>query len=114
MAPKPQLTLEAELDRVIDGDTLVVTVPLRIHVRLPDCWAPELSTRGGQESRMSLEEYCSGKSLILHVDLGDGGIRSLGDLFSYERVIADVYAAGSDISASQYQVMTGHADAVRP
>jgi len=45
LTPSLGWTTRASIERVIDGDTLDVTICRRVRVRLLDCWAPELRTR---------------------------------------------------------------------
>jgi hypothetical protein len=69
-----------------------------------DCWAPELSEEGGEESRDHLIDFALGKDGVLHVE-GQG--RTLGDAMSFNRVLGRVYVDGVDIS--KYQTGAGHA-----
>ena len=43
--PPEGFTTKATVVRVIDGDTVDVSITRRLRVRLQDCWAPETRTR---------------------------------------------------------------------
>lgn len=40
--PKPNITEQAIVKEVYDGDTIVVTVTKEYRIRMLDCWAPEI------------------------------------------------------------------------
>lgn len=40
--PKPNVTEQAIVKEVYDGDTIVVTVTKEYRIRMLDCWAPEI------------------------------------------------------------------------
>lgn len=57
--PPYGLTLPCIVRRVIDGDTVEISLPgsdRRWPIRLLDCWAPELPTEAGQIAKRAAEE----------------------------------------------------------
>ena len=88
-SPHQQITegFEARVIRVIDGDTIRVSVPFRdftFPVRMLDIDAPELG-EGGRESAAWLREKISGKDVYIKISeklrVGKWG-RLLGKIFS--------------------------------
>jgi endonuclease YncB( thermonuclease family) len=73
LPPPFGLTVPVEVERVIDGDTLVVTLPGSAfiwRVRLMDCWAPELPSVRGKVALQFLETYLAKvKDLRLHIPI---------------------------------------------
>lgn len=110
-APQLGLTARATVDRVIDGDTIVVTFHWPVTIRLRDCWAPEVH---GAESEQGLEAKDFVRSLapvgtdvIVHAGTPDAN--NLGDLMSFGRVVGDVWIGGRNLSEAI--VRAGHATA---
>lgn len=114
-APPLGVTLPARVVDVYDGDTMVLDVTIRVRVRLEDCWAPEI--RGvsqavkdkGEASAAHLREIALDQPAVLFVPIT--GARTLGDLFSFNRIVGRVYVYDEDLSKAQ--VDAGHATAVR-
>lgn len=102
---QPALHLPCKIVEVYDGDTLTADITLRVRVRMLDCWAPEIKEPGGKESRDHLRELTLDKDGILYVPFGEA--KTLGDVFSFDRVVGRVYVEGVDLS--QQQVSAGHA-----
>lgn len=109
-APDVATTVECEVVRVIDGDTIEVAVRQRYHVRLIDCWAPE--TRGnskteGLSAKQHLESLLSqhGRRAVLSVPWHE----YVGKQWSMGRVIGNVWLNGCEKSLSEQQVESGHA-----
>lgn len=73
IAPQLGVCLPVEIQRVIDGDTLVVALhgsAFVWKVRLLDCWAPELPSKTGKESLQFVESYLEqAKDVRLHIPL---------------------------------------------
>lgn len=111
-APPAGITTVATVDRVIDGDTIHVSVTKTFRVRILDCWAPE--TRGenrdaGIESKRHLQSIIpQGSKITVHIPAG----RTVGDSLSFGRVLADVYR-GND-SVAEMMVEAGQATRERP
>jgi len=109
-APPIGLTTEAKVKRVIDGDTLEVELTRNVHVRLKDCWAPELRNEGGPEAKKQLERLIGLKPVIVHIP-GDaeGDIR---DIFTFGRVVGVVFV--DDTNVSEQMVADGYATKEKP
>lgn len=101
----PTLNLPCEVLEVYDGDTATVQVKINVRVRLLDCWAPELRA-GGKASREHLKEIAPvGKEGVLQIPLG--GATRLDDLFTFGRILGDVWIDGE--SVVEQQIGAGHA-----
>jgi endonuclease YncB( thermonuclease family) len=100
---------EAEVTRVIDGDTVEVQIVRNIRVRLKDCWAPETRTRDedekrrGKESRRYLEGLIDGRTVLLRVETD----RDVGEMLTFGRVVGEIYLNREDIG--DLMVRSGHA-----
>lgn len=87
----------AKLSRVIDGDTVDLTVDMGFHCsiterfRLLDYNAPEMYALGGAVAKRQLEYLLTGKPLILYSTKQDG----------FRRWLAALYVEGEDISINQ-------------
>lgn len=108
MAPELGLTALAEVKRVIDGDTLDVELRIPVRVRLLDCWAPERRTPAGVASTQQLQRMAPAGGLVV-VHVPTQGADSVQDVFTFGRVLANVWPEGADESVSQAMVATGHA-----
>ena len=109
-APPLGLTARAVVDRVIDGDTIVVMVQWPVTIRLRDCWAAEQNTEAGKEATAYMDGLTPvGSKIVFQAASKDAD--SLGDLMSFGRVIGDVWVDGRDESVSEIMVSAGHATA---
>jgi endonuclease YncB( thermonuclease family) len=127
-----ELRVPVEVVHVQDGDTLTVeapirisvpgakwqgqaanvamVVPVRITVRLVDCYSPELHERGGEASFENMRRMALGKRGELLVDFKlTGDDRNLSRLFSFGRVLGDVYVPPYKNTVARRQVLSGHA-----
>lgn len=109
--PAAGWTTEAKLVRVIDGDTVEVSVERRFVVRLLDCWAPETRTRdkdeklAGLESRDNLVDLIGDEPLLLlHVPAESP---EFDERFTFGRILGRLYTDAGEVSA--LQVAAGHA-----
>lgn len=107
--PAPGWTTAARVVSVYDGDTLTVEVRRTIHVRLLDCWAPEVrgkSKTAGLAARDHLRQLLpAGAAVTLHVPTSaDGDIQ---DAWTFGRVLGRVWRGDTDVSAAM--VESGHA-----
>lgn len=91
--PAPGITLDGEVVRVIDGDTVVVRSAVEYKVRLLDCWAPESRTRDlaekqqGLKAKHRLEELATAKPVRVHLPAaGD-----LEEMLTLGRVLGRVW-----------------------
>lgn len=109
-APRPGWVTPAQVVRVYDGDTVVVEVTKRFHVRLLDCWAAEIRTRDQDEkarglaARDYLRGLIDGREVLLEVP-ADG--LEIGKSFSFGRVLGRIYLDGRDVA--RQVVEAGHA-----
>lgn len=98
------------VDRVLDGDTIEVTVTRKLRVRLLGCWAPEIHGEEkplGLKSLQHLKELALGSTGTVFIPTEDA--RNMGDILTLGRVLGHVWIDGSDISLSDAQVIAGHA-----
>lgn len=105
--PQPGWTTPAKVGRVIDGDTVEVSVTRKIRVRLLDCWAPESRTRDlaekarGLESKRRLGELIdrAAGEVILQVPTGQD--QELAEVFTFGRVLGRLWLPdGREVSAT--------------
>lgn len=110
-APPIGLTTKCRLERIKDGDTVVVVIERRVTVRLLDCWAPE--TRGkqrpdGEAARDFLASIVSpGDELVLFVPGSEAG--NVAELMTFGRVLGFLWRDGDGPSLSELMVTAGHA-----
>lgn len=104
-ADEPRIVLPVRVERVVDGDTLDVTVEIRARVRLLDCWAPEAGTETGAASTGYLQKLAESKRGWLSIPIGEGN--GLQSLFSFGRILGRVSVGSVDVS--EEQVRAGHA-----
>lgn len=109
--PPLGVTARATVERVVDGDTVDVTVHWPLRIRMRDCWAPE--TRGEQRpdglaSKEHLETLIpKGSRVVFSVDSSNA--EALGDMLTFGRVVGLVWRAEEDISLSDLMIEAGHA-----
>lgn len=85
-------TFEAEVIRVVDGDSLIVeSKQQRVRVRLKEIDAPELKQAFGKHSQQSLSALCANRAARVLWNEKDRNGRTLGR----------VWCAGIDASAEQ-------------
>jgi len=110
-APPLGITARARMLRVIDGDTVDVQLEIPVRVRLKDCWAPELhgdDKIAGEKAKTALQLMAPvGTHLIVHVPTQE--VDALAGVFTFGRVIADVYVREDDDSLNEHLVQMGHA-----
>jgi endonuclease YncB( thermonuclease family) len=110
-APDLGLTARAIVDRVIDGDTLDVFITVPVRVRMIDCWAPEITGEQkpqGETSKALLEQMApKGSSVRVHVPTTH--IDALAGVFTFGRVLGEVWRQGDDESLSAMMVNAGAA-----
>lgn len=110
--PQPGYTAGCVIERVIDGDTVVVSVKHTFHVRLSDCWAPESRTKDLEQKRLGL---ASKENLETLLPVGQAGIVfipsgvDLSKTVTLNRYLGYVWRDGDEKSANEYQVECGFA-----
>lgn len=93
--PEPGITTRCVVARVIDGDTVEVSITKILTVRLLDCWAPETRTTDLEEkarglaAKAHLEDLAEGRFALLHVPADESG--RVGDVFTMGRVLGDLW-----------------------
>lgn len=117
--PPPQLAVDCRIVDVYDGDTLTVEIVLRSRVRLRDCWAPEIAGRGvtpaekqrGLAARDHLRETIGPLPAPARLVIPLEAAQTLGDLFTFDRLLGDVFAGPPDRlrSLAETQIEAGHA-----
>lgn len=115
--PPPGFSFQADVIRVVDGDTVVVRpIPPDVTVRLLDCWAPEIHTKDSNKrelgivSKNNLEKILLEKTVIVYVPSPKSW--KLEDAFSFGRVLAKIYVDDKDVS--DLQVKGGFAFPKKP
>ena len=96
------------VERVIDGDTVDVTVTRTLRIRLKDCWAPEIDTPEGEGSfdclyDLLIDDEGEPRRLMLKVDTDD----DIKGMLSFGRVVGELYVGGKNVS--ELMVKAGHA-----
>ena len=103
---EPCWITECETKRVIDGDTVDVTVTRTLRIRLKDCWAPENGTPEGNKSSSALRKMIECKKLKLKVTT-DEDVKSM---LTFGRVVGELYVDdgnGNDVNVSEVMVDAG-------
>ena len=109
-APSPTITLPAVVSSVHDGDTLRVRVTFEVPVRLKDCWAPELTEKGGITSRNHLRNLCpDGTQVMVQIPFHD----DISHMFTMGRVVGDILSKDGQ-SMAKAQVSSGNATTSKP
>lgn len=112
--PVAGLTVFVEVEKITDGDTLVVHLPgsaFRWKVRLLECWAPELKEQGGPESKaFATAAVKTAKRKLLHIPLPSKPNELLSGV-TFDRVLGYVWLDGKNLSETM--VTAGHATANR-
>jgi endonuclease YncB( thermonuclease family) len=122
-SPEPSWTTKAEVLRVIDGDTIEVSIHRVIRVRMLDCWAPEsrndprlpesdrkAEKQRGLDSKENLRQLCQGKTVVIQIpsDL------EVAQLITMGRWLGHVWIEGQSKSLSEQQVESGFATKQKP
>jgi endonuclease YncB( thermonuclease family) len=111
--PAPPLGLCARgvISRVIDGDTIEVTLAMPISVRLLECRAAE--TRGDEKdagfaAKEIMERMAKpGDPVTVHIP--SDGAKVLASVFSFGRPLGNIWLEGDEDSLSEHMVASGHA-----
>lgn len=95
MAPRPGLTTAAKVTRVIDADTIEVTVTRKFPVRLvhgdgPRIFnCPEKNTPEGVQAKKFVENLLRDKEVTLFVSAQNSDI--LTDINSFNRILGEIW-----------------------
>jgi len=114
--PEPGWTTRGVISRVIDGDTVEVTIKRTLRVRLQNCWAPETrldpslpsidreaAKLRGIASAEHLRRIADGRECTLQIPTHptSGETQDIGDSFSMGRAVGRVWINGTDLSELQ-------------
>lgn len=94
VAPPKGVSMDGVVDRVIDGDTLIVRTTVEYRVRLLDCWAPESRTTDaaekvrGLQAKARLTTLAAGKPVRVFVPIEHG---DLSTIITLGRVLGRVW-----------------------
>jgi len=119
-APASAITLPCQVVRAIDGDTLDVDVTVRVRVRLlaankGGCWAPEKNTPAGKAAADSLAlaiASSGGEVVTGTLSVPIKGFE-LQDVFTFGRVLGNVWIDGQNKSLGEQQIALGHASSTK-
>lgn len=116
-APQTGIVFDAEVIRVIDGDTIEVETRLVHRIRLEDCWAKETTLRQGQTelekrqgllAKKHLEKLLAEKDNRVRVHIrGNGG--DLSAQTNMSRIVARAWRPNDSQDLSTKMVNAGHA-----
>jgi hypothetical protein len=110
MIPPKGICLPATVISAHDGDTATVDITVRTQVRYLNCWSKELNEPGGKEAAASAK-LSEGKHGRIFIPLNDA--RTVADLFTFGRVLGEIWIDGSEESESQRQVRLGLASTAK-
>ncbi len=103
--PPRGLTVEGEVLRVIDGDTIVVRTSIEYQVRLIDCWAPESRTKNlhekerGLRAKDRMQQLAATGSLVrVHVPNGSS---DLTEAITMGRLLGRVWPMQNGLPAAE-------------
>lgn len=85
--PDTKVVLECSVERAIDGDTVIVTVPLKLHVRLLDCWSVD-GSENDKRAKILIEEQTLNKTCVLEVPVINNDISKI---LTFNRVLGRLY-----------------------
>lgn len=118
--PSPNWTTAGFVSRVIDGDTVEVTITRTLRIRLIDCWAPESKLdprvpleqqddekKAGQKSKENLCKLSLGKNVVVQIPTDPAG--DIEKSMTLGRVLGRVWVPGEEKSVNELQVEQGHA-----
>jgi len=115
--PQAKIVVPCRIVEVVDGDTLTIEAKIRIRVRMKDCWADELHSHypelraKAQQSKEHLASIALNRNGLLQIDLN--GVDRLDKLFSFGRIIGNVYLNNQTKTLAQRQVDAGYATATK-
>lgn len=115
--PPLGVSLACRVVGVVDGDTVEVEIVRRCRVRLLDCWAPESRTtdaaekKAGIAAKLNLTAIAKDKPATLFIPTE--GADRVGDVFTFDRVLGQLWIKGDDRSLSYRQVAANHASTVK-
>ena len=103
--PPRGMTVDGEVVRVIDGDTIVVRTAVEYHVRLLDCWAPESRTMDpaeksrGLKSKTRMQQLAAtGAAVRVHLP---NGCSDLTEAMTMGRLLGRVWLLRNDLPSDE-------------
>lgn len=112
--PATGYTADCTVIRVIDGDTLEVSVSHKLHIRLLQCWAPESRTKDKAEKARGLAAKEHLQELVAASPDGVATVfipmgAEIGKSITLSRHLGYVWIRDDPISLNQHQVEGGFA-----
>lgn len=96
-APPPGWTENADMVRIIDGDTAVFEIKRTFSVRYLDCWCGETNSKDPVERKLGIEAEKYVQTLRQQnpgkwrVEVPLEGVDEIGDVLTFGRVLGYVY-----------------------
>ena len=86
---------DADITRVIDGDTIEVEVIRRFHIRLRDVDTPENNTLRGMKATNFVDRLLADNSdARIQIFIPSNQAEKLMDINSFSRLVGDIYIDG--------------------
>ncbi len=110
-------SLNCRIVDVTDGDTVEVEVTRRVRVRLIDCWAAESRSKDAHEkkagiaAKLYLAGLAEGRRATLFIPTH--GANRIGDVFSFDRVLGQLWLEDDRQSLAARQVAARHASTIK-
>lgn len=105
ICPPRGLTVDAEVIRIIDADTIVVSTSIEYQVRLLDCWAPESRTKDLEQKQRGLvakarmqQLLSAGTPVRVHVPNGSS---DLTEAITMGRLLGRVWPMKNGLPAAE-------------
>lgn len=96
---KTGLFAPVELERVRDGDTVVVrTGSLSWAIRLIDCWVPERGETARKAASFTYNWCSANKELIVHIPWPSGKSDNVLSYLTFDRIPGHLYANGESLA----------------
>lgn len=122
--PEPQIVIKGcRVERVVDGDTIELSLTRKFRVRLADCWAAESrETKHPSEKPQGLlakaalqrlAEWQDGEQSECTLEIVPDGDGDIGDGLTFGRVVGRVWMGSQDQSIGQRMRKLGHAFATK-
>lgn len=123
-APEPQIVIKGcRVERVVDGDTIELSLTRKFRVRLADNWAPETrATKHPSEKPQGLlakaalqrlAEWQDAEQSECTLEIVPDGDGDIGDGLTFGRVVGRVWMGSQDQSLGQRMRKLGHAFATK-
>lgn len=113
--PQPGITTTGKIKRVIDGDTLEVTITKTVRIRLLSCYCPEvhgIQKENGIEARNYCQKLIDNSDPKVRISIPTNDDGNVQDILTLNRVLGDIWLKNSDgewENLSKKLVNAGHA-----